>query len=185
MTAAGPATESIAPARLLWTFLRVGMLSVGGGGVAHVQAAVVERERWLSQKDFIEALTVARTLPGMNVCNLASFIGSMLAGRRGSACALLGVVSPGALFVVLAATAYLRIGALHTRVFQGFLSGLIAGAVGVMGTLVWKTARAGLRGIVPIVVAGLAIMATLVLHLNMAIVLVALVPIAATLERTA
>ena len=178
-----PPRPDVSPFAILRAFLGVGLVSVGGGGTAHIRAAVVERHHWLSEDDFIEAMTVARTLPGTNVSNLAAFVGAMLAGWRGAVCAAAGVVVPGAVIVIGAAVAYLRVDALHTPVAQGLLHGLTAGAVGVMAALVWQTARSSLRGYGAIAVAVAALAAVAIMRVNMAYVLVALVPLSAALNR--
>ena len=98
------ATEGAAPSPLaiFRAFLRVGLVSVGGGGSAHIHAEVVDRRQWLTEDEFVEAMTVARTLPGTNVSNLAAFTGAHLAGWRGAVSAAVAVVLPGAILVIAA-----------------------------------------------------------------------------------
>jgi chromate transporter len=171
------------PLSIFLSFLRVGLVSVGGGGSAHIHAEVVERRHWLSEDEFIEAMTVARTLPGTNVSNLAAFTGAHLHGWRGALCAASAVVLPGAVIVIGAAIAYVRLEAMHSHVVQALLHGLTAGAVGVMAALVWQTARTSLRGYAGAAVAVAAFSATAIMYFNMAYVLVVLVPLSAALNR--
>ena len=66
----------------------------GFGGVLAVSERVLcEQRRWLTRKEFVEVLTVAQTLPGPNVCNVAVIIGNQFFGWRGSGAALAGMVA--------------------------------------------------------------------------------------------
>jgi chromate transporter len=170
---------SIALRTIFVTFVRIGLVSVGGGGSAHIHRAVVERLGWLDEARFVEAATITRTLPGTNVSNLAAFIGGALRGPAGAFAAAVGVVLPGVLAVVGAAAAYARVAALHSAVGQGLLRGLTAGALGVMVVLVVQSARAGLHGVRAAAFAIAAFAAVAILYANMAFVIALLVPLAA------
>lgn len=175
--------QRVAPLAILTTFAVIGLSSVGGGGSAHIHEWVVNRKKWLDEERFIEAMTIARSLPGTNVSNLAAFVGAMLAGYRGAACAAGGVVFPGVVIVLALAIAYVRLAAFHSHAVQGLLHGLTAGALGVMGALVFQTARAGLKGERAIAVALAAFAAVAILYLNMGVVLVLLLPISSMLNK--
>lgn len=164
-------------------FLLVGLTSVGGGGSAHLEDVIVRRRGWVTGAEFLEALTLARALPGTNVSNLASFIGCSLAGYWGAAAALAGVVLPGVAFVLAAAAAYVKLTALHSAAFGHALHGLAAGALGVMCSLVIRAARTGLKSWSAPLFAAAAFAGVVVFRLNMALVLVALVPFASLLNR--
>lgn len=180
-----PELETHKPSALaiLRVFFGIGFVSVGGGGSANIHEAVVERRQWMSEAEFVEAMTVARSLPGTNVSNLAAFVGAHLAGWRGAFCAASAVVLPGAVIVIAVALAYGKVEALHSPLVQGALHGLTAGAVGVMAALVWQTATKNLKGPVAFLAAGAAFVAIGYLALNMAAVLVALVPVTAAATR--
>lgn len=178
-----PGTSDAAPIplfRIFVAFARVGLVSVGGGGSAHVHREIVERRGWIDEVRFVEAVTVTRILPGTNVSNLASFIGASLRGPAGAACAAAGVVLPGAMLVVLAAAASARASFLHTPAGLGVLRGLAAGALGVSASLVWHNARAGLRGgLRSALLALTALVPVAFFRVNVAYVLALLVPLAA------
>jgi chromate transporter len=171
----------VAPFTILTTFALIGLSSVGGGGSAHIHEWVVHRRKWLEEERFIEAMTIARSLPGTNVSNLAAFVGGMLAGYRGAACAAIGVVLPGLLLILGLAIAYVRLAALHSPVVQSILHGLTAGALGVMGALVYQSARSGLKGHRAIALA--AFVAVAILYVNLGVVLLAMLPIASALTK--
>jgi chromate transporter len=140
---------------------------------------VVEQRRWIDEESFIEGATIARALPGTNVTNLASFVGAVLRGPWGAACATSGVLAPGVVAVCAAAAAYAKLDAMHGAIGQGLLRGLTAGALGVMAVLVKDAARVGMKGARTVAFAMAAFAAVGIFYVNMAAVLAILVPLAA------
>jgi chromate transporter len=173
---------SVVPLRsILRVFLVIGLTALGGGASAHIHEAVVHREGWIDEKRFVEGMTVARIVPGTNVSNLAAFVGSMLAGYRGAAVAVLAVVVPGTVVMLALAVSYARFAS--GGHIQTALHGLTAGAVGIMASLVINAAGTALRSHAELLFAVAAFVGVGVLELNMLWVLAALVPLASFVNR--
>lgn len=79
------------PRKLFIEFARMG-LSGFGGVLPFVRRAVVERNRWLDDRDFVELLSLGQVLPGPNVINLAVMLGLRFAGFQGALAAFCGLV---------------------------------------------------------------------------------------------
>jgi len=74
-----------------------------GGVLPWAQRVVVEEERWLDNREFVEQLALAQVLPGPNVVNLALMIGDRFFGLRGAFAALAGLMAaPLAIVLTLA-----------------------------------------------------------------------------------
>ena len=56
---------------------------------------------WLSDEEFISALEISETLPGLNSVNIAVIAGDDLRGVPGAAAAVAGLMLPGAVFVMV------------------------------------------------------------------------------------
>ena len=84
-------------------FARIGVLSFGGPAaqIALMHDALVEREKWLTEDDFLRALSFCMLLPGPEAMQLATYAGWRLKGTVGGLIAGALFVLPGA-FVVLA-----------------------------------------------------------------------------------
>jgi chromate transporter len=163
-------------------FLVIGLTAFGGGASAHIHHAVVHREKWLDDKRMLEGMTVARIVPGTNVSNLAAFVGAMLAGYKGAAVAVAGVVVPGLLAVLGLAIGYVKL-VEHSEHLPRLLHGLTAGAVGIMASLVFNAAKPVLRSRAGLPIAILAFVGVGVFEVNLLIVLALLTPLASLLNR--
>ncbi len=182
MDSEDPQAAPVTLSSIFKVFLVIGCTAFGGGASAHIHHAIVHKRKWIDEKRMLEGITVARIVPGTNVSNLAAFVGSFLAGYRGAAVAVCGVVLPGLLTVLSLAFAYARF-AQHSGYLQVGLRGLAAGAVGIMASLVVNNAKPVLKANGGLLVALLAFVGVGVLGVNMLVVLVALTPLGAFLNR--
>jgi chromate transporter len=90
------------PGQIFAAFLRIALLSFGGGLGLWTQRELVERKRWVEPEQFLAGLALARVLPGANQVNLAAHLGTRLAGGRGALAAVAGLtVVPFAILVAV------------------------------------------------------------------------------------
>jgi chromate transporter len=96
-------TQAIVPplAEIYSTFSKVALS--GFGGVLPVSRhALVEKKKWLTEKEFAELLAIAQLLPGPNIVNLSVALGDRFHGVPGSLAAVAGLFSiPFLLFMTL------------------------------------------------------------------------------------
>ncbi len=109
---------------LFWSFLQIGLFSIGGGYAAMplIQEQVVEQNSWLTMAQFGDIVTIAEMTPGPIALNAATFVGIQVAGIPGALIATLGVMLPPCCIVMLLAYIYYRFRGL--TVVQGILAGL-------------------------------------------------------------
>src|SRR3954465_6607999 len=90
MTASPRPSESDALA--FW--LKLGCISFGGpaGQIAIMHGELVERRRWISERQYLPALSFCFALPGPEAQQLATYVGWRLHGTRGA-------IAAGGLFV--------------------------------------------------------------------------------------
>ena len=69
--------QKISGRELFWYFLKLGWLAFGGPvaqiGLMHLDC--VERHRWISEEEFVQALNFCHVLPGPEALQLAIYIG--------------------------------------------------------------------------------------------------------------
>lgn len=99
-------TPTLAEATRVWW--KIGILSFGGPAaqIALTHKEVVEERNWLSEQQFLNALSFCMLLPGPEAMQLATYAGWRLHGTLGGLIAGLLFVLPGAAVMMLLATIY-------------------------------------------------------------------------------
>lgn len=97
---------SLSDATLVWW--KIGILSFGGPAaqIALMHKEVVETRNWLSEQQFLNALSFCMLLPGPEAMQLATYAGWRLHGTLGGLIAGLLFVVPGAVVIMTFAAIY-------------------------------------------------------------------------------
>jgi len=93
-------------------FLRLGVTAFGGPAahIAMMRDEVVDRRRWLTDKEFLDLVAATNLIPGPNSTELAIHLGYRRGGLAGLALAGVCFILPAALLVAGIAWAYSRYG---------------------------------------------------------------------------
>ena len=75
--------------QLFLAFTETGLLGFGGAA-ALARSIIVERRRWMTERDYAEILAVGQVLPGPNVGNTSVMIGRRFHGLTGALAASAG-----------------------------------------------------------------------------------------------
>jgi len=96
--------------KLFFSFLQVGLFSIGGGYAAMplIQSQVVTENGWLTMAEFADLVTIAEMTPGPIIINAATFVGIRVAGIPGAVIATVGSIFPSLILVSLLAFLYFR-----------------------------------------------------------------------------
>ncbi len=89
-------------------WFKIGVLSFGGPSaqIALMHREIVDRFGWLSERQFLSALSFCMLLPGPEAMQLATYAGWRLHGIRGGLAAGLMFVLPGALVILILSMIY-------------------------------------------------------------------------------
>jgi chromate transporter len=117
--------------RIFLYFAEAGTFVFGSGLaiVPFLHGGVVERFRWLTERQFVDAVAVAMITPGPVVITVA-FIGFLVAGVLGAAAAAVGVFLPCWVLVVVPAPFYRRF--MQNRQIQAFVTGVTSATTGAI-----------------------------------------------------
>ena len=120
--------------QLFWSFLQIGLFSIGGGYAAMplIQSQVVELHPWLTMTQFTDIMAIAEMTPGPIAINSATFVGIQVAGLPGALVATVGCVFPSCVIVLILAYVYYRFRGL--TIVQGVLSGLRPAVVAMIAS---------------------------------------------------
>lgn len=133
---------------LALTFNHIALASFGGGLSAWSREVVVVEKKWMSEEEFLSALTMCRILPGANQVNLAVFVGSKFRGLPGAFAAVFGLSAIPVLIVLALAYAYFQFHEIPA--LKNVLRGAAAAAVALTLSMAIKTGRKCLAGLVPV-----------------------------------
>jgi chromate transporter len=159
LVAAAPATASAILPQLALVFLKVGSILFGSGYVllAFLRPDLVERTRWLTDAQLLDAVAVGQLTPGP-VLTTATFVGYLVARTPGAIVATVAIFLPSFVFVALSSPFIPR---LRRSPWAGaFLDGANAASVALMATVTWQLGRAA---VVDWLTAALALTAAAVL----------------------
>jgi chromate transporter len=109
-----------------------------GGVLPIVHRELVERQRWLTEREFVELLAIGQLLPGPNVINMGLMFGDRHFGWRGALAAVTGMMALPLAIVLVLATAYQQFASVPA--VAGALRGMGAVAAGLVVTTAIKLA---------------------------------------------
>jgi chromate transporter len=136
-----PLPEERIPWReLAKTFLKLGATGFGGGiaVISQIRRLVVRERRWMSEGEFLDAVSLAQSLPGANAANAISYVGLKLGGLRGAAVSVGSFILPSFLMMIALTIAHDHLAQRPDAklIFQGFNAA-------VVGLIAATTARLG------------------------------------------
>lgn len=129
---------------LFATFFKIGTFTIGGGYamIPLIQREVVERRRWLSEEEMLDAIALSQTMPGILAANIAALVGQRLRGTRGALLAVLGNILMPIVFILLIALFFRQFKDNPTveAIFMGIRPAVVALIAAPVFTL-WKGVR--------------------------------------------
>ncbi len=138
-------TEIIPYRTLFGVFARIGLLSFGGPAaqIALLHRTLVDERRWISEDEFLAALSFCMLLPGPEAMQLATWTGWRLRGTGGGLIAGLLFVLPGAAVVLALAALYAAFG--QVPVVAALFTGVQAAVVAVVIEALLRVSRRALK----------------------------------------
>ncbi len=138
---------------IFWYFLKLGWLAFGGPigqiGLMHLQ--VVERQKWISEDEFVRALNFCHLLPGPEALQLAIYIGYKKAGYLAGILAGVLFILPG--YITLTALAWIYVHYGKTPQVLGVLWGFRPVGLALLLAALVRISRAALKGVFPVILA--------------------------------
>jgi chromate transporter len=119
-------------------FLKIG-LSGFGGVMPFARRMIVEEQRWLTELEFLDVLSLSQFLPGPNIVNVSIIIGRRFRGVIGSVAACTGLMLMPLVIVLALATLYAQFAEL--AIVRGAFSSVSASASGLILATALKLAR--------------------------------------------
>ncbi len=157
---------------LLLEFMRFGCFTFGGGLsiVAQMQQYYVEQKKSITPEDLLDLTSVAKSLPGVMICNVSMLYGYRVAGFLGGLLAVLGMSIPPMMVLLIVSFFY---EAFRSNFWiSAVMSGMQAAVVPIVISAAVGMARSSIKYPPCILVAGVCLMMYLFTSVNAAVLVV-------------
>ncbi len=154
-------------------WLKIGFLSFGGPAaqIALMHREIVDKKKWLSEQQFLNALSFCMLLPGPEAMQLATYSGWRLHGTVGGLIAGLLFVIPGAIMIFLLALIYALYG--DIAFVDALFVGIKAAVIVIVVEALVKVSKRALRLKEHWLIAGLAFIGIFFLALPFPLIILA------------
>jgi chromate transporter len=127
-------TVPVSLLKLTLFFLKIGSVLFGSGYVllAFLRADLVDRWRWLTDQQLLDAIAIGQFTPGP-VFTTATFIGYVIAGSPGAVLATVGIFLPAFVFVFVSSPFIPKLRSSSWA--SGFLDGVNVASLGLMAAV--------------------------------------------------
>lgn len=158
---------------LVRTFGHIGLMSFGGPAaqIALMHRVLVEERRWLTEKDYLSALSFCMLLPGPEAMQLATWSGWRLRGTLGGLVAGLLFILPGAAVVLALAMIYAAYG--DVPLMRAIFMGVQAAVAVIVIEALLRVGKRALKGRAALILAVLAFLALFLLNAPFPLVILA------------
>ncbi len=165
--------QSPSPGESFRLWLRIGLLSFGGPAaqIALMHREIVDRKGWLSEQQYLNALSFCMLLPGPEAMQLATYAGWRLHGTLGGLIAGLLFVLPGAAVILALALVYALFG--DVPLVNALFLGVKAAVVVIVIEALLRVAKRALHSFEHWVVAAFAFVGIFFLALPFPLIILA------------
>lgn len=96
---------------LFSVFFKIGAFTFGGGWamISIIEKEVVDKKKWIEKEEFVDALAVSQSLPGILAVNISIYTGNKLRSLKGALAATLGTVLPSFIMILAIAMFFAQI----------------------------------------------------------------------------
>lgn len=143
--------------KLFFTFFKIGAFTFGGGWamISIIEREVVDNHKWLDKDEFLDALAISQSLPGILAVNISIMVGNKVRGLKGCIISALGTVLPSFILILLIAIFFSKSydNPIVERIFKGIRPAVVALIIAPVLTTA-KSAKINIKNIwIPITVA--------------------------------
>ncbi len=147
---------------LFLVFARISLTSFGGGLSGWLLREFVTDRGWIGEEEFLNGLAISQALPGVNVKNMAIWIGYRLRGLPGAIAAVAGIILPAAVVIILLASGFGLVA--RYPLTHIVLLGAGAAAIGLSFSMGIATARRVPRTAIPLLIMAATFAMVALLH---------------------
>lgn len=151
---------------LFWVFFKIGAFTFGGGFamIPLIEREVVEKNKWISQKEICDILAISQSFPGAIAINSATIVGYRVAGYLGAICATFGVVIPS--FIIITLIASILTYVMDISVVQSAFKAISSSVVALLIVAAIRVGKSAIKGTISLLIAITSLVLLLWLGIN-------------------
>lgn len=157
---------------LFFTFLKIGAFTFGGGYamIPLIQKEVVDKKKWIEDKDILDIVAIAESTPGPIAINSATFVGYEVSGFWGAFAATFGVVLPS--FLIILGISYVLRQFQHMKAVQYAFNGIRAGVLALIIKALVSMYKQCSKNAASYIIAGAAFVTAAFLNVNVLLIII-------------
>ena len=135
---------------LMFTFMKVGALTFGGGYamIPIIQEVVAHKKKWISEAEILDVIVISESTPGPIAVNAATYVGYKVAGVLGAIFATLGLAIPS--FIIIFAISFFYDKFMSWPVVAAIFKGLKVGVIILLFSAFFKLSKGVKKNLVSI-----------------------------------
>lgn len=158
---------------IILSFMKIGTFTFGGGYamIPMIKREMVEQKKWITEEEMVDMIAISEATPGPIMVNVATFVGSRIAGTAGALAATLGVVMPS-FFMILLIAAFIR-QIQHLKVVQYAFEGVRAGVIVLIVKAIGTVFAQCERDLFAYIIIGLSFLLVAIGNINVIVIIIA------------
>ena len=153
-------------------FFKIGAITIGGGFamIPVIRHELVEKQKWVDEKEIVDLLSIAQSLPGVIAVNSSIYVGYKCAGIIGAVVATVGVVLPS--FIIILIIAFMLSNFASLWYVQKMFAGVRAGVTALIAIATYKLMKTAVADVAGVVIAISAFILLQFLRLDIAYIVI-------------
>lgn len=140
--------------QIFFLFFKIGFTAFGPSMITEAKKDIVDKLKWITEKELLEGLALAQLLPGATFVSLAIYMGYKLKGLLGAAASFVGFIF--APFFIMLALSMLYFKYENITFVNVLFKGLGAVVVALILNAVWDLAKTTITNIPAIIISATA-----------------------------
>lgn len=131
---------------IFFTMVKIGLFTFGGGWsiIAQIQNEFVDRRDWITEKQLIDYMSLAKSFPGIMIINMSVFCGYTMCGIPGAVVASVGLSAPAIVTIAVVTFCY---SALQDNLWVAkVLNGVRSVVIPIILSASWKLKQTAMKG---------------------------------------
>ena len=131
------------------SFFKISLFVIGGGlaMIPVIEDIFVKKHKLLTEQDIFDMMAISQTIPGLIAINCAIYVGSKIAGLKGSFIAVVGVLIPSVIILSIIA-AFFPLQSLDNPHLLAAFSYIRACVVGVFICMLFRLGKQVLKSLI-------------------------------------